>query len=120
MGLPEPKIERAGGRVVVQARALPPHLYVSDPFNNRVLGFRDYRTVNFTSTADLVLGQPDFFSALANYPSNDPNQLNDSGLSFPEGLAIDSNGDLWVADRLNGRVLRFPRPVDQGQNKLQR
>src|SRR5260370_19682302 len=57
---------------------------------------------------------------MANFPFNDSNKLNDSGLSFPGGLAIDSNGDLWVADRFNGRVLRFPRPFDQGQKNLQR
>ncbi len=119
-GVQQGNIVNGGGGVAVDSKSNPPHLYVADPFNNRVLGFRDYRTVNFSSTADLVLGQPDFFSALANYPSNDTNQLNDSGLNFPEGLAIDSNGDLWVADRLNGRVLRFPRPFDQGQKNLQR
>jgi uncharacterized protein (TIGR03437 family) len=29
------------------------------------------------------------------------------------GLLVDSNGNLWVADRGNGRVLRFPAPFSQ-------
>ncbi|MBZ5584974.1 MAG: hypothetical protein LAQ30_22745 [Acidobacteriia bacterium] len=31
----------------------------------------------------------------------------------PAGLLVDKNGDLWVADRGNGRVLRFATPFSQ-------
>jgi uncharacterized protein (TIGR03437 family) len=105
--------QNVGGGVVIDARSDPPHLYVSDPGNNRVLGFKDFRTVKPGDRADLVIGQPDFFTAMFNYPKNDPTQLNDQGLVFPEGIALDANSDLWVADTGNGRVLRFPRPFDQ-------
>ncbi|MGI8744113.1 MAG: hypothetical protein ACR2NN_16375 [Bryobacteraceae bacterium] len=104
-----------GGAVVVDTQSNPPHLYVSDLLNNRVLGFKDYRTVKPGDRADLVIGQPDFFTAMLNYPKNDPNQINDQGLSLPEGIAVDANGDLWVADFGNGRVLRFAKPFDQPQ-----
>ena len=109
-----------GGSVVIDTASNPPHLYVSDPLNNRVLGYKDYRRVNAGAVADLVIGQPDFSTSEVNYPRNDAVQVNDAGLFFPEGLALDSAGNLWVADRLNGRVLRFPRPFDQAQTVLER
>lgn len=105
--------QAVGGGAVIDARTDPPHLYVSDPGNNRVLGFKDYRTVKPGDRADLVIGQPDFLTSMINYPKNDPTQISEQGLSFPEGVAIDANSDLWVADTGNGRVLRFPRPFDQ-------
>ena len=87
-----------------------PHLYVADTYNNRILGFNDLRTVQSGAKADLVIGQPDFQQVLINYPTNDPNQPNASGLRLPTGLAIDTAGNLYVADSGNGRVLRFPQP----------
>ncbi|MDQ2944546.1 MAG: NHL repeat-containing protein, partial [Acidobacteriota bacterium] len=105
----------AGGSAVIDTQADPPHLYVSDPPNNRILGFKDYRTVKPGDRADLVIGQPNFSTAIANYPTNDTNQITDQGLSFPEGLALDVKGDLWVADLGNARVLRFAKPFDQPQ-----
>jgi uncharacterized protein (TIGR03437 family) len=105
----------AGGSAVIDTQSNPPHLYVSDPPNNRILGFKDYRAVRAGDRADLVIGQPNFSTGLTNFPTNDVNQFSDQGLSFPEGLAMDSKGDLWVADFGNARVLRFPRPFDQPQ-----
>lgn len=35
------------------------------------------------------------------------------GLSLPTDVAVDANGNVWVADALNGRVLRFPAPFSQ-------
>jgi uncharacterized protein (TIGR03437 family) len=108
----------AGGASVIDWNSTPPHLYVSDPGNNRVLAFADYRKVAPGVTADLVIGQPDFKTAEVNYPKNDPNQLNSEGLYAPQGLALDSNGNLWVADNGNGRVLRFPTPFAQTPSGL--
>jgi hypothetical protein len=87
-----------------------PHLYVSDPCNNRVLGFKDARTVVPTAKADIVIGQPDMQTALCNYPSGNLNHPTQSGLCDPIGLLVDSGGNLYVADAGNGRVLRFPAP----------
>jgi uncharacterized protein (TIGR03437 family) len=92
------------------------HLYVADPGNNRVLGFKDLNTVAAGSMADIVIGQPDFYTAVCNYQASspttggDPTAPNQSSLCAPIGLAVDSQGNLYVADSFNGRVLRFPAP----------
>jgi uncharacterized protein (TIGR03437 family) len=108
------------GAVALDTVSSTPHLYVADPGNHRVLGFRDARNVQPGQTADLVIGQPDFFTSVPNYPFGLTTTVNDSGLRFPEGVAVDSKGDLWVADSGNGRVLRFPRPFDQPPTVLPR
>jgi len=102
-----------GGSAVIDRASSPPHLYIADPLNNRVLGYRDYRKVTADVTADLVIGQPGLQTALVNYPSNNPTQANAQGLWSPEGLAVDAKGNLYVADTCNARVLRFPAPFSQ-------
>lgn len=98
--------------IAIDTSGAAPHLYVADPYNNRVLGFNDLRKFQngATNMADIVLGQANFTTALVNYPSNNPNLPNTSGLYRPIGLVVDSQGNLYVADSLNGRVLRFPAP----------
>jgi len=110
-----------GGSLVIDTNASPPHMYVSDPGNNRILGFRDYRKVAPGVKADIVIGQTDFSSNLINSPATTTEQKNGgtigvpnaTGLWFPQGLALDASGDLYVADEGNGRVLRFPVPFAQ-------
>lgn len=99
--------------IVVDTRGATPYLYIADTYNNRVLGFRDARRVRAGDRADLVIGQPDAFRSLCNYPSGDPQKPTDTGLCAPVGLALDEQGNLYVADSGNGRVLRFPRPFAQ-------
>jgi uncharacterized protein (TIGR03437 family) len=110
-----------GGGMVVDKSSNPPHLYVADTYNNRVLGFRDARAVGadarslLTQKADLVIGQPanDLSRAVINYPNGDPDLPTRTGLFRPVGLVVDDSGNLWVADSGNGRVLRFPSPFAQ-------
>jgi uncharacterized protein (TIGR03437 family) len=102
-----------GGSAVIDRSSTPPHLYIADPLNNRILGYRDYARVTADVTADLVIGQPDLVTALVNYPSNNPTQTNAQGLWSPEGVAVDANGNLYVADACNARVVRFPAPFTQ-------
>ena len=99
--------------VVADLNSNPPHLYVADTYNNRILGFRDLRTVKPGDRADLVIGQPDFGHTEVNYPTNDSTQPNASGLFSPTGLLLDAAGNLYVADTGNGRVLRFASPFAQ-------
>jgi uncharacterized protein (TIGR03437 family) len=96
--------------IAIDTSSTPQHLYVADTYNNRVLGFNDIRKVTFGTKADIVIGQPDLQRTLINYPSNNPNQPNANGLYFPIGLAVDTSGNLYVADRGNSRVVRFAAP----------
>jgi uncharacterized protein (TIGR03437 family) len=92
-----------------------PHLYVADSGNNRVLGYKDMRKAGpgSGSVADIVIGQQNGQTALCNYPTGDPAQPTNSSLCGPVGLLVDSQGNLWVADQGNARVLRFPAPFSQ-------
>ena len=57
-----------GGSAVIDGSSNPPHLYIADPLNNRVLGYQDYRKVNAGVKADLVIGQPDLLTASGELP----------------------------------------------------
>jgi uncharacterized protein (TIGR03437 family) len=96
--------------MAVDLGSSPPHLYVADTYNNRILGFNDLRNLQPGAKADIVIGQPDFQHQWINYPSNNTNTPNQSGLNIPTGLLVDSSGNLYVADTGNSRVLRFPAP----------
>ncbi|MFN0102103.1 MAG: hypothetical protein ACKV2U_08435 [Bryobacteraceae bacterium] len=110
----------AGGAVIIDRASNPPRLYISDTFNNRILGFADARVVKPGDAADLVIGQTSQFETKVNSPTADADQLTDQGLLVPGGIAVDANGNLYVADSGNGRVLRFSRPFDQPQKYGQR
>ena len=76
-------------------------LWVSDTGNGRVLGFPSPFTAGENAT--IVLGEPDF----ATSPGIVDNATQ-SNLLTPEGIALDSAGNLWVADDGFNRVLEFP------------
>ena len=107
------------GTAILDQSVSPPRLWVADSLNNRILGFKDFTRAKNGDKADIVIGQPDFFRSLVNYPTNDATQPNAQGLRFPTGLTVDSAGNLFVADTGNSRILRFPSPFDSGKNALQ-
>ncbi len=107
------------GSAILDSSASPPHLYVADTANNRVLGFKDFVHYQNGQPADLVIGQPDLHRILVNYPSNNPNTPTAEGLNAPTGLAVDAAGNLYVTDSGNGRVLRFPAPFSSGSTNLE-
>jgi sugar lactone lactonase YvrE len=80
-------------------------LFVADTFHYRVLRFANPRSLVNGAPAEAVLGQPDFAHAAP--------AVSQTGMSMPWGLAVDSSGRLWVADRLNNRVLRFNNAADK-------
>ncbi len=102
--------------LAVDTKSNPPHLYVADALNNRILGFRDVRTAKLGDTADIVLGQESFHRAAVNWAATNAGQPSEYGLNQPQGLAVDAQGNLWVADSGNGRVLRFPSPFDHASS----
>ncbi len=102
----------APGRVAIDYAQSPYALYVSDTSNHRVLVWKDAARFRSGDPADMVIGQPDLTTALANIDKrgSGPSQ---TSLSSPMGVAVDANSNLYVADSGNNRVLRYPRPVDQ-------
>ncbi|HXJ38792.1 MAG TPA: hypothetical protein VNH18_05910 [Bryobacteraceae bacterium] len=107
------------GSAVLDQSVSPPRLWVADSLNNRVLGFKDFTRLKNGDKADIVIGQPDMFRTLANYPTDDATKPNAQGLHFPTGLVVDSAGNLFVADTGNSRILRFPAPFDSDKQALQ-
>ena len=111
--------------MAVDTSSTPPHLYVSDPGNHRVLGFADVRKVAPGVVADLVIGQVDKATAVCNWPGvRPPNSTanpppTQSSLCYPTGVAVDPSGNLYVADSGNGRVLRFPAPFQNNSTPLE-
>lgn len=90
------------------------NLYIPDVYNHRVLRYDNPFTHD--TQADYVWGQLDFSGnecnrgASYNYPDNKslclaPPPFNGDIIA---GVAIDLEGNLWVADNRNNRVLRFP------------
>jgi uncharacterized protein (TIGR03437 family) len=100
------------GSAILDYSATPPHLYVADSLNNRILGFKDFTHMQNGQVADIVIGQPDLFHIEINYPTNNANQPNQQGLNGPTSLVVDSAGNLYVADTFNSRILRFPTPFN--------
>ena len=95
--------------VVLDTTTNPPGMYIADTTNNRVLGFRSALGFANGQKADVVVGQVDFITTL----SSGPGSARTTGLSVPIGLAVDKNGDLYVVDTGNNRILRFPKPLQQ-------
>lgn len=103
------------GSIVIDTNSTPPHLYVADPGNNRILCFRDFNSAKGGDYADIVIGQQNLFSTAFNI-TNDPTTPTQTGLSRPTALALDTTGNLYVADSGNSRVLRFPQPFAQASS----
>src|SRR5579885_114999 len=81
------------------------NLYVADTNNNRVLKFVTPLT---NTTATVVFGQNN------NFTTNGCNQNSlpgSSTLCNPNGVAVDSVGDVFIGDTSNNRVLMFKPPI---------
>jgi hypothetical protein len=92
--------------VLIDTQATPHRLWLSDESNHRVLGWENIDALTNRAPADVVVGQPDFFSNGVN-AGGKPSA---SGLNRPHGLAVDSMHNLYVAHTYNNRVLVFTDP----------
>ncbi len=82
------------------------HIVVADTNNNRVLIWNSIPTQN-NQAADVVVGQPDFTSGAAG--------TSNTVMRGPQGVWLDDQGRLWVADTGNFRVLLFNKiPTQNG------
>jgi len=108
--------QNAAGGIAVDAASDPPHrhLFVADTTNNRVLGWNDISTFVSAQPADIVFGQPDFFSYRCNngVSGGDLAGLGPDSLCGPERMAVDPKGNLYVADSANNRVLVYNTPFN--------
>lgn len=100
-------------KIAIDYSAAPFALYVSDTNNNRVLIWKDAAHFHTGDPADLVIGQPSLLTALPNIDGGAKLTPSATDLFAPRGIAVASNGDLFVADSGNNRVLHYPRPVNQ-------
>src|SRR5581483_4363610 len=94
----------AAGLIGPEAVAIDPRtetVFVADTLSHTVVG---YRHSGAAWTRSVTLGT-------RGASGNGANQFN-----FPRGLAVDSNGRLYVADDYNNRVLMFDPPFSDGQS----
>ena len=80
------------------------NLWIAD-YENRVLEFKPPFVTE--QSASIVLGQKDFTSRVQGAGA--------VGLSIPSCVAFDKDGNLWLSDSGNWRVLEFSTPFSNGQ-----
>lgn len=74
-------------------------VFVADQFNYRVLRYASADSLANGAAAEIVLGQTGFGVVVSGTSS--------TAMFEPYDVAIDPEGNLWVADMANHRVLRF-------------
>ncbi len=80
-------IDRVSGKV-----------FVADAGNNRVLRYASYSSLADGGLAEAVFGQSAFNGS----------STGGGAMKTPQGIYVDSQGNLWVADADQHRILRFP------------
>lgn len=103
-------LSNRSGQVAANTLSLPSkvaidasgNVWVSDTNNCRVLRYSFPQSVG--KDADIVLGQKDFVSNAFNFSRDS------TTLCWPNGIALDASGNLWVIDSGSNRVVRFRAP----------
>lgn len=81
-------------------------LFVVDQRAHRILRYTNASSAASGTSADGVLGQPDFASRVWNYSAGG-NTPSEKGFESPIAVALDPLGNLFVLDQAHQRVLRF-------------
>jgi len=76
--------------------------YITDRGNHRILIYND--PLNTDTQADYVIGQVNF--------SSNSSSASDSTLYEPEACIVADNGDLFIIDKGNNRILKFNDPLN--------
>jgi sugar lactone lactonase YvrE len=105
--------------VVIDSSSTPNHIYLADTGNSRVLGWYSVPGFKYAGPPDLVIGQSDSSTGGCNR-----NRLDAAGnpvaaadtLCMPGGVAVDPEGNLYVADSANFRVLEYNAPFASGKS----
>ncbi len=84
------------------------NLYIADSANCRVLQFHPPFTNSMS--ASVVIGQRGFTEVRCLMKT----QATSTGMDLPISVAVDHNGDLWVTDNWNSRVLEYVPPFRNG------
>lgn len=90
------------------------NLYVADTSNNRVLQYISPFSTKQTVAAAKVFGQSNFTSSGCNSPAESA-----ATMCTPTGVALDTLGNLYVADFSNNRVLEIKAPLVSGKAATQ-
>lgn len=93
------------GTVAIDRSVTPNRIYVADYPNHRVLAWSNIAAFASHAPATLVFGQPNPYTNTANNGG-----VNKTSLNNPRGLAVDTAGNLYIADQENHRVLGFKNP----------
>jgi sugar lactone lactonase YvrE len=95
--------------IAIDRSSTPNHLYVTDDTNGRVLAWRDAAGFANGAPADLVIAGRDPNAGC--YAPNRARFCLSNGFTT-DGLAVDSEGNLWLSDFEGNRVLEFDRPFE--------
>jgi sugar lactone lactonase YvrE len=106
---PTPNTLCSPGGVLIDATN---NVYIADSGNNRVLIYNPPIASN--PAANAVLGQTGLSSNSCNNNQSTPSNTT---LCNPQGIGLDSStpNNLWVADRNNNRMLKYPSPLTSGK-----
>ena len=89
------------------------NLFVADTKNDRVLRFN--KPLANGEAATLALGQPDLTTVTApGGAAPTPTNLNG-----PSDVVVDGDGNVWVSDSHNDRVVMYPAPISMGMAATQ-
>jgi NHL repeat len=102
--------------VAVDTSRSPNGIWVVDANNNRVLGWRNVAALSNGAPADVVLGQPDAHTRTCNTGGVSAASLciveGVFNIAYEPGLAVDGEGNVYVTDQVNQRILGYRRPFE--------
>jgi sugar lactone lactonase YvrE len=99
--------------VAIDSSVTPNRLYVADANNNRVLAWANAEAFTNGAVATFVIGQHDSFSEECNRGNVGPQTADANTLCLPTGVAVDTGGNLYIADSANNRVVFYKTPFTQ-------